>query len=40
LSQAETREIIAELKAVIMETLRILSDQEKPVNDKIVRAKI
>jgi len=38
-SQAETREIVAELKAIILETLQILSDKEKPANDKIVRAK-
>jgi hypothetical protein len=31
LSQAETREIIAELKALIMEALEILSDKEEPV---------
>ena len=29
-SQAETREIVAELKAIIMETLQILDDKECP----------
>jgi len=38
-SQTEVREILAELKILIMEALEILSDKEKPANDKIVQAK-
>jgi hypothetical protein len=39
LSQAETREIIAELKAIILEALQILDENEKRANDRVVRAK-
>lgn len=38
-SQAETREIIAELKAIIMEALEILSDKEDPLRNDIIRAR-
>ena len=38
-SQTETREVVAELKAIITETLQILGDEEKPANDKTFRAK-
>jgi hypothetical protein len=39
LSQAETREIIAELKAIIIETLQILGEKEESVRDDVIRPK-
>ena len=38
-SQAETRKIIAELKALIMEALEILSDKEEPSRNDAIRAR-
>ena len=35
--QTEVREIIAELKAIIMETLEILSDKEEPLRNDVIR---
>jgi hypothetical protein len=39
LSQAETREIIAELKAIIIEALQLLGDKEEPVRNDVTRAR-
>jgi hypothetical protein len=39
LSQTETREIIAELKAIIMEALQILGDKEETVRNDVIRAR-
>jgi hypothetical protein len=39
LSQTETREIIAELKTIIIETLQILDEKEESVRDGAIRPK-
>jgi hypothetical protein len=39
LSQAETREIIAELKAIIIETLQILDEKEESARNDVITPK-
>ena len=39
MSQTETREILAELKAIIIEALQILGDKEEPIRNDVSRAR-
>jgi len=36
-SQTETREIVAELKALLMEALQILGDKEEPLRNGVIK---